>query len=482
MNGFVCMVYKNELREIMASNLKMKCKRYIIYVLIFIVIFFVLQFLFERKENIINFSMDIEQQIEDTVQIFYDNELSEPSFDEGHSVKIEVGADDTIQNIKSKLPTQSHKKMRIDLGNISGKNVSVGNICVLLEDKKFEINAENLIEAVNSHNVQIQDLQLLGLNGELVSFLTTGIDPYISFTNNEFSEGKIEKPILIPLLLSFIFTLLLYKFVYLKDVLVFVKDVWRNKKLMMSLSVNDFKIKYAGSYFGITWAFVQPICTIIIFWFVFEFGFRNAAIGDVPYVLWLSSGLIPWFFFSDAWNSATNTFVEYSYLVKKIVFKIDILPPVKIISALFVHLFFIGFLVLIFLFNGILPNFNMLWLIYYAFCMICYILGLSLITSSIIIFFKDLGQIMNIILQFAMWLTPIMWSTTTMNISEKYIWIFKLNPMYYVVEGYRWCMIGDSTSASSMNDTVYFWFFTVVIFLIGLSLFKRLKPHFADVL
>ena len=104
--------------------------------------------------------------------------------------------------------------------------------------------------------------------------------------------------------------------------------VYESRKLIARLSVNDFKTKYAGSYFGIVWAFVQPVCTILVFWFVFEIGFRSSSVSDVPFALWLSCGMVPWFFFSDAWNGATNAFMEYNYLVKKVVFKISVLPVV----------------------------------------------------------------------------------------------------------------------------------------------------------
>ena len=119
-----------------------------------------------------------------------------------------------------------------------------------------------------------------------------------------------------------------------------LKEIISNRKLIWDLSKNDFKTRFAGSYLGIIWAFVQPIVTVLVYWFVFTVGFRSSDVGDAPYTIWFISGIIPWFFFSDALNSTSNVFLEYSYLVKKVVFKIEILPTVKIISALFVHLFF----------------------------------------------------------------------------------------------------------------------------------------------
>lgn len=110
--------------------------------------------------------------------------------------------------------------------------------------------------------------------------------------------------------------------------------------MVLSLAKNDFKQRFAGSYFGIMWAFVNPVVTIMLYWFVFTIGFRNPqSNGSYPFVLWLIAGLIPWFLFSEALTSGTNALLEYSYLVKKVVFKIDILPIVKIMSASVVHFF-----------------------------------------------------------------------------------------------------------------------------------------------
>ena len=136
----------------------------------------------------------------------------------------------------------------------------------------------------------------------------------------------------------------------------FLRELYDNRKLIMNLAKSDFKTKYAGSFLGIIWAFVQPVVTVIVYSIVFQVVFAQADVGEVPYVLWLITGLVPWFFFNDALNGGTNAMIEYNYLVKKVVFKISILPIVKIISALFVHLFFICFTIAIYVICGVLAG------------------------------------------------------------------------------------------------------------------------------
>ena len=95
-----------------------------------------------------------------------------------------------------------------------------------------------------------------------------------------------------------------------------LKDFWAARNLIYNLAQNDFKTRYAGSYFGMFWAFVNPVITILVFWFVFQVGFRSSSVQGVPFILWLSCGLIPWFFFSDAWANVTGSFIDYSYLIR----------------------------------------------------------------------------------------------------------------------------------------------------------------------
>ena len=274
-----------------------------------------------------------------------------------------------------------------------------------------------------------------------------------------------------------------------KVILEIPKEIIQNRKLIFSLAKNDFKTKFAGSYFGIIWAFVQPIVTVIVYWFVFEkalsAGAQTTREGiTVPYVLWLIAGLVPWFFFSEVLSMGTNVLIEYSYLVKKVVFKISILPVVKIVSSLFIHLFFIAFTLILYCCYQYFPTLYTLQIIYYSFCMIMLCLGIVYATSAVVIFFRDLSQVINIVLQVGMWATPIMWNIDSMEgkTSPIILGILKLNPMYYVVSGYRDALINHVWFWNRPEITVYFWLFVIIVFGIGFTIFRRLQVHFADVL
>jgi hypothetical protein len=151
--------------------------------------------------------------------------------------------------------------------------------------------------------------------------------------------------------------------------------------------------------------------------------------------LFLTAGLVPWFYFSEALNNGTNALLEYNYLVKKVVFKISILPIIKIIAATFIHVFFVCLLLIVAAIYGYYPTIYTIQIVYYSFCLFIFVLALSYTTCAVVVFFRDLSQIISIGLQIGMWATPILWNLD--SLSGNWITILKLNPLVYIVNGYR---------------------------------------------
>ncbi len=265
-----------------------------------------------------------------------------------------------------------------------------------------------------------------------------------------------------------------------KGLLGLIRDIFTNRNLLWQMTRRDFKQRYVSSYLGILWAFIQPTVTVFIFWFVFQIGFKSMPVNNFPFILWLVCGMFPWFFLSESILSATHSVIESSFLVKKIVFRVELLPIVKIMSALVVHIFFIAVLFAMFAAYGYSLSIYNLQIIYYLFAMICLSLGLSWLTSSLTVFMRDVGQFVAMILQFGFWGTPIFWNLK--SLPEQFHTVMKLNPAYYLVEGYRQSFIYKEWFWEHFYLTAYFWLFTAAVMIIGAWCFKKLRPHFADVL
>lgn len=414
---------------------------------------------------------------QDSYQLFYGMDTSWKEEQSQRNNYTDVNKQETLEFLIQKNITD----LRFDFGEHPG-NINVSNIKLSYLGKNVDLDLDQMIDKNNQN--QIEQNQKVD---DALNIKTNGNDPYImykvdpkvfevfdSYKNAVNSILKIVSCIIIDILLLIVLR-------KSRSVITLLQELKNNKTLILNLSKNDFKTKYAGSYLGIIWAFIQPVVTILVYWFVFGVGLRSGSpIKDVPFILWLMGGLVPWFFFQEALLNATNCMLEYSYLVKKVVFKISILPIVKIVSALFVHFVFIGFLFVVAGIYGFYPSVYTVQLIYYSFCVFVMVLGISYATCAIVIFFKDLGQIINIFLQIGIWMTPIMWSYTM--VPESYQWILKLSPMYYVVEGYRDTFLNHVWFFQRYFETVYFWIITLGLFALGAMIFKKLKPHFADVL
>ena len=266
-----------------------------------------------------------------------------------------------------------------------------------------------------------------------------------------------------------------------------LKEIISNRKLIWDLSKNDFKTRFAGSYLGIIWAFVQPIVTVLVYWFVFEKGMHASGINlrsgiTAPFVLWLIAGLVPWFFFQEVLSGGTNALMEYSYLVKKVVFRVEILPIIKMMSCLMVHLIFVLIMGALFLCFGWMPQIGWLQTMYYTFAAFMLSIALVYFTSAVQVFFKDMAQIVGICLQFGMWMVPIMYQESMFADIPFVLTLLKFNPFYYIVAGYRDSILTGHWFFERPTMTLYFWVVTLVIFFVGLKVFKRLRPHFSDVL
>lgn len=418
-----------------------------------------------------------ESDTPDEYQLFYGDEAA---FDEAHSSKAALKNAGAPEQLAFGLNAGA-EYLRLDFGSWSA-NIKIQRMSLKAMGISFDIPLDVLADCVETH-----DIASVGTDGGEIAIKTNGGDSYIVFTadTSEFIErvqGKMnDKGLMVRILLCVVIDIAAVVLIMnTRAVFDMGINIVYDRKLIFNLAKSDFKTKYAGSYFGIIWAFVQPVIMMLVYWFALDIGLRSGETMSHPFVLWLMCGLVPWFFFSEALGSGTNALTEYSYLVKKVVFKIDILPIVKIISAIFVHLFFVALIVLLHACYGYYPDLYSLQLIYYIICMFVFVLALTYITSSIVVFFKDLNQIITIILQVGIWATPIMWDAA--NISARVDTVMKINPVYYVVSGFRDALLDKVWFWEKPVWTICFWAVVVVLYVIGRNVFRRLQIHFADVL
>jgi len=260
----------------------------------------------------------------------------------------------------------------------------------------------------------------------------------------------------------------------------FFKILFKNRKLALKLGKNDFRNRFANTGLGAIWGFLQPFIFMLTYVIVFQYILRTGSSGRYPYVVWFLPGMSIWLFCSEAILSASNSIRNYSYLVKKVVFPVDIIPIISLTSSSFIGVFLMSIAVIVSSIFGYVPNF--LIVLYVLFCFYCFIVSLTRFTSAVTTLVPDFAQLLTIVIQLCMWFTPIVWNLSMLP--DKIKPLFKSLPFTYLVEGFRQAFMEDSTilSESNFRYTIIFWIITLIIYIWGNIIFKKSKKDFADVL
>jgi len=260
----------------------------------------------------------------------------------------------------------------------------------------------------------------------------------------------------------------------------FTVTLFQRRTLILEMAKRDIAAQFSGSLIGFAWAFINPLAMILILWLVFSVGLKVAPQKNVPFVVWLTAAIAVWNTFLEVINTSTSTLLANTHLVKKVLFPLSILPIVKLVSAFATHLIFLLVLFVLIGVHGMPFSFFWFQSLYYFFAMSVLVLGISWMTSSLNVFARDTAQIVNVSLTFGFYLTPIIWDLRIMP--ERLQFLFKLNPMLYIVQGYRDSFIYFVPFWHHWELTLYFWCVTLILLAVGATIFLRLRPHFADVL
>lgn len=258
------------------------------------------------------------------------------------------------------------------------------------------------------------------------------------------------------------------------------RDIARYRQMLHALAKREVANMYVGSLLGIFWSFIHPAVMIFVFWFVFSVGFRAKPLNDVPFVVWLTCGMAPWFLFASILTSTTSVVIQYGHLIKKTVFPSQILVVVKILSNMVGHGAFVLLVIILILFNQLPLSLYYLQAVYYLVCLLVLASGLGWLLSSLNVYARDVGQLVPVIVQIGFWGSAIFWDIGIMPHNIQLI--LKLNPVYYIIQGYRDSFIYFVPFWHHGLYTLYFWVFAILALLTGGWVFRRLKPQFADVL
>ena len=251
--------------------------------------------------------------------------------------------------------------------------------------------------------------------------------------------------------------------------------------VFLGLVKHDLKQRVAGTIAGWLWIFLRPLLTVLLMWLVFSFGFKVPPVDDVPFALWLSIGISLWLFFSDTLTNITSSFVSYGFLVKQSSLPLIYIPLARLISGLLVHFPLYLLVMILYMSYGDGWRYELTYIAYLLASLMFFLLSAGIFLSTLRVFLKDVDDVLFSVMQAGFWVTPIIWNINL--VPERWRWIVELNPVHYIIEGSRQVLLVSGAGFNILSgSTIYFWFVSVSIFLLSITLLRRAGTKFPDFL
>jgi teichoic acid transport system permease protein len=265
----------------------------------------------------------------------------------------------------------------------------------------------------------------------------------------------------------------------MKAVIEILKEQYLNLHLILRLASYDIKSKYQSHYLGTVWQFLNPALQIFIYWFVFGMGLRDGhPIDGVPFLVWLLVGLIPWFFISPSIIQGSNSVFTRVSMVSKMKFPVSVLPSITIISNAINFIFMLFILLIVLVVYKVNPGLYLIQLPYYIISLFIFLFSVTLFFSTIATIVRDFQIALQSIMRMMLYLTPILWEMD--NLPPLILNILKLNPLYYLIDGFRNTLLGQEWFFQDWNYLIYFWATTLLILFLGANIHLRFRKHFVD--
>jgi ABC-type polysaccharide/polyol phosphate export systems, permease component len=255
-----------------------------------------------------------------------------------------------------------------------------------------------------------------------------------------------------------------------------LRELWEYRELLYFLTWRDIKVRYKQTVLGATWAIIQPVFMMVVFSLFFG-KLAKVPSDGVPYPVFAFCALLPWQLFAHAVGESSNSLVGNQQLITKVYFPRLVIPLSAVISGLVDFLVALIVLIGLILWYGILPGWKMVTLPGFILFAMCTALAVGLWLSALSVKYRDVRYVIAFLVQFWLFITPVAYASSI--VPEKWRAIYALNPMAGVVEGFRWALLGKSSSLGSM---LWVSLFVVLVTLLGgLYYFRRMEHEFADI-
>lgn len=258
-------------------------------------------------------------------------------------------------------------------------------------------------------------------------------------------------------------------------------EIGRNWERMLRLAWFDYRSRDKDSYLGRIWSILNPLIQVLTFWFVFGLGIRSGRpVDGHPFLLWMMCGLFPWFFCSAAIVTGNAAIYQKAGMVLRMQYPLATIPVGAVLVAFFEHAVMMIILLVFLVFYGYAPSPVWLNVVYYWVFGIFFFSALAMATSTLTMIARDFQKLINSLIRLLFYMTPILWTIDSMPEDSRSL--LKLNPILYMVDGYRDSLLYGVSFWERGSSVLFFWCAAAGLLVLGCALHWNYREHFSDFL
>lgn len=259
-----------------------------------------------------------------------------------------------------------------------------------------------------------------------------------------------------------------------------LQECWTGRKRMFAISAYNLSFQNNQTKLKLLWTVLNPTLQAATYWLAYNVGLRvTSPIEGIPYLAWMLTGLVPWFFISTVMSTGAMCMVSNRIIFKNMNYPLGTIPVSSVCTDFLSHLCYMVVLVIIQLFSGVRYTSGVLGTFYYMAAAFFLMLGYTFLFSTLTVFVRDIAKVIQSVVRLLFFITPICWSLTPNN---PLAGIMKWNPTVYIINGYRDCMLYQGVISASPEQHLSFWVVTVLLLLLGIWLHWKLRDSFVDYL
>jgi len=256
------------------------------------------------------------------------------------------------------------------------------------------------------------------------------------------------------------------------------RDLWQYRELFYFLAWRDILVRYKQTVIGVAWSVIRPLLTMIVFTIVFGKLAKLPSDG-VPYPILVYAAMLPWQFFANSLSESSNSLIANANMLAKVYFPRLIVPSSSVIVSLVDFFISFAILVILMVWYRFVPDWRIITIPLFLLLALFAALGFGLWLSALNVKYRDFRYIVPFIVQFGLYISPVGFSSTV--VPEQWRFLYSLNPMVGVIDGFRWAILGSSAQFY-WPGLILSFILTFIIFVFGLRYFRNTERTFADII